>query len=245
MKKVIKKIVNKMGYDITAKEVVKIQPVSTLDKMESAMHRLKTIGVNPNAIIDVGAAAGNWTKLAQKFWPNAKFHLIEPLQEQNKYLIPLKEKFPDSVFIHQGVAGDQLGKIEFTVSADLDGSGVYAKGEGEVREINVITIDSIFSEKKIRNLIKLDTHGYEIPILEGAKQILETTDALIIEVYGFYVSPTGPLFHELSDYLLKKGFRLFDIVDVMRRKHDLAFWQADAVYLRADHPIFSNNKYQP
>jgi hypothetical protein len=72
---------------------------------------------------------------------------------------------------------------------------------------------------------------------------LKNTIVIVVEVYGFHVSPTGQLFHDVSGYLLGKGFRLFDIVDVMRRAKDNAFWQADAVYLKKDHPVFSNNQY--
>ena len=105
-------------------------------------------------------------------------------------------------------------------------------------------IDDIVTKDGGPFLIKLDTHGYEIPILEGAIKTLENTEAMIIEVYGFYVSPTAVLFHKLSEYLEKLGFRLFDIVDVMRRENDNAFWQADAVYLRIENSVFKENHYK-
>ena len=69
--------------------------------------------------------------------------------------------------------------------------------------------------------------------------MLEKTVAIIFEVYGFNISPTGKLFHEVTIYLSDKGFRLFDIVDVTRRPADNAFWQADAVYRQKSNQVFN------
>ena len=59
-----------------------------------------------------------------------------------------------------------------------------------------------------------------------------------MEVYGFKISPTCLVFHEMSDYSSQLGFKLIDIVDIMRRPGDQVFWQADAFYIRKDHPVF-------
>jgi len=106
-----------------------------------------------------------------------------------------------------------------------------------------VRLDDVITNQSKNILLKLDTHGYEIPIFEGAQLILPHTDVIIVEIYGFYVSPTGKLFHEISVFLKNKGFRLFDLVDIMRRPSDNAFWQADAIYLKESHEVFSSNKY--
>jgi len=41
----------------------------------------------------------------------------------------------------------------------------------------------------------------------------------------------------------KKGFRLIDIVDVMRRTKDQAFWQCDAFFVPVNHPAFLYNSF--
>ena len=110
----------------------------------------------------------------------------------------------------------------------------------------MLSLDSVYknSVRKGPLLLKLDTHGYEIPIFEGANSVLADAMAVIVEVYGFYVSPTARLFHDVSDYLSNRGVRLFDIVDVMRREKDGAFWQADAVFVREDQGLFADNSYK-
>ena len=213
------------------------------DTMKGTMHRLKMLGIVPDNIVDIGAAAGKWTAKALSYWPDAHYVLIEPLEEQVSTLDRLTAKYAN-IHYHTGVAGSVSGTVPFLVTDDLDGSGVYGKEGANVRELPVLTVDSITSQKQGSFLMKLDTHGYEVPVLKGAQQTLKHTDVLIIEVYGFKVSPTALLFHQLSSWLEEKGFRLFDIVDVMRRQKDLAFWQADAVYLKENHQLFQNNGYR-
>jgi FkbM family methyltransferase len=52
-------------------------------------------------------------------------------------------------------------------------------------------------------LLKLDTHGFEVPILEGARTVLSQTSMLIIEAYNFPLCPGALRFCELTTYLEK------------------------------------------
>ncbi len=93
-------------------------------------------------------------------------------------------------------------------------------------------------------LIKLDTHGFEVPILDGAAETLSKAELLVIEGYNFKLRPGCLRFHELCDYLEQRGFRCFDLVDVLRRPSDGALWQFDLFFVRANRPEFSSNSYR-
>jgi hypothetical protein len=69
-------------------------------------------------------------------------------------------------------------------------------------------------------MIKLDTHGVEIPILEGAKRTLENTNVLVIEAYNFTFGDVAVPFWELCRYLLRLGFRPLDMFDILYREVD-------------------------
>ena len=55
-------------------------------------------------------------------------------------------------------------------------------------------------------LIKLDTHGFEVPILKGAQETLQQTNLLVIETYNFQLQPTSLRFHEMCSYMEFGGF---------------------------------------
>jgi FkbM family methyltransferase len=237
IKSLILNTVRKAGYDI-----LKPHAAKSGNSMRAGISRLALKNIQPGTIIDVGAASGQWTLMAMDYWPGAQYRLIEPLQEQKSVLDALRAQ-KANVHYHIAVAGARAGEISFNVSSDLDGSGVYEENAPDARKVPVMRIDDIVAGSKGPYLLKLDTHGYEMPILEGATQTLQQTLALIIEVYGFRVSPTCLLFHELSQKIDSFGFRLVDMVDVTRRKKDNAFWQADAIYIRKDHPVFADNSF--
>ena len=240
IKTIIKNLVSKTGYSIHKNTPANFAQQPQESSMNEGLKRMMKLGISPSTVIDVGAAQGSWTKNLLNLWPKADFHLIEPLKENLPHLSELKNSY-SNIKYHLAVAGESAGEVNILVSPDLDGSGIYGTDNGNTRPVPVMMIDSIPGTERV--LIKLDTHGYEVPILKGAKKTLESTELLVIEVYGFRISPTCLLFHELSDYLDHLGFRLVDIVDIMRRPGDNAFWQADAFYLRKDHPVFANNSY--
>ena len=92
-------------------------------------------------------------------------------------------------------------------------------------------------------LLKFDTHGYEVPILRGARKTLENTNVIIMEVYNFYITEHTLLFSEMCDYLSKLGFRCYDLAEPMLRLYDSSFWQVDLFFCRHDSPIFSYSQY--
>jgi hypothetical protein len=93
-------------------------------------------------------------------------------------------------------------------------------------------------------LIKLDTHGFEVPILEGASDILHETNLAIIEAYNFKLCEGALKFQELIEYMHKKGFGVIDISEPLWREKDLAFWQFDLFFVPLSRPEFSSNTYR-
>jgi FkbM family methyltransferase len=247
MKKYIKSLFNTLGYEIR-KTPHNINILTTDDNtMLSGLERSKKWINKPFTIMDVGAAAGTWTEKTLKIWGDSNYILFEPLQERETDLNILKSKYPNNkIDLVFKLVGESKGTVPFTVSEDLDGSGVYQVGGGNnVREIEVTSIDETVKglNASAPYVIKLDTHGYEIPIIKGAMNTLKQTELIIIEVYGFYVSPTAVLFWEVCQYLDNLGFRLVDLVDTMRRSKDNAFWQCDMFFLKKESKIFDNNQY--
>ncbi len=91
--------------------------------------------------------------------------------------------------------------------------------------------------------LKFDTHGYENAILDGSTETLQKTQAIVMEYYGFQVAPDSDLFWQMCDRLNHAGFRLCDIVEVVRRPGDSMFWQCDAFFLRNDFSQWNRSTY--
>ena len=238
-KKIINTLLLNFGFQI---HYIKKEK-SFSNSMEAGLRRISD-KLTINTIIDIGAAAGTWTEKCLTIWKDANYVLFEPLEERVQNLKILKDKNIQTNITHiKAAAGNENRKISFSISDDLDGSGIY--GAGTLREVDLFRVDDVLlnSSNTGPYILKLDTHGFEIPIFEGATKVLKNTVLIIVEVYGFYVAPNSLLFWEICQYLDAKGFRLFDIVDPMRRPIDEAFWQCDAFFIKKDSFLFNNNSY--
>lgn len=217
----------------------------TPSTMNGGLARARERKHRPATVIDVGAAEGKWSLQAMEFWPEAEYLLVEPLEERRKQLERLAGTHRN-VHIVNAAAGAEAGEVDFFVTDDLDGSGIADNGTGAVaHKVAVVSVDEVIRHLQLKPpyLLKLDTHGYEAPILRGAADTLRHSELLIIECYGFHVAPGCLLFWELCQRLDTAGFRVIDIVDVIRRRGDLGFWQCDAFFIPRGHECFSRNTF--
>ncbi len=213
--------------------------------MEAALARVAALGVSPATLIDVGAASGDWARSARSMFPDTRCLLIEPISSRRGALDNLASGWPGCV-VESVVAGESAGSVGFNITDDPDGSGVYGRGGGG-KLVNVAqeTIDRLVAKHALPGpyLLKLDTHGYELPIFRGAAATLEKTDLIVVEAYGFRPSPTAVRYWELCAWLHELGFTPVDLAGLMGRKRDGLFWQADLLLLRNDHPALAVNDY--
>lgn len=243
---IVKKIFRSFGLEITTKRKTNSK-VDHQPHMLRGLHASKVLLDDVRTVIDVGAAAGTWSLSAKQVWPNASFLLFEPLAERKELLEDLVRKHPNFYYVN-AAAGNEPGRLSFRIANDLDGSGVARAGETDLnlRSVDLTRIDAEVQKRNLKGpyVIKLDTHGFEVPIIEGCSRIIHETVLFIIECYGFQIADNSLLLWEMCRHMDQQGFRLFNIVDVMNRKKDGAFWQCDAFFIRKDHPMFNDNKYQ-
>lgn len=212
--------------------------------MDGLLARAAARGVAPGTVIDIGASDGIWSLRAHRHFPRSRFLLFEPLAERQAALDRLHTKHGFEIVA--AAAGAQSGSISFAVEAELDGSGVAQPGESGTRQVALATIDASVEKRQLPGpyCLKLDTHGYELPVLAGATSVLAQTELLIIEAYNFTLSPGCLRFHELCAWLETRGFRCCDLADPMRRPRDGALWQMDLAFAPARSPLFAQNGYR-
>jgi len=212
--------------------------------LEGALERCK--GRNPNiqTVIDIGASNGMWTEKCVKFFPDAYYFLVEAQKPHEEGLRELKKSIPKMDYI-VAAAGDTVGEIYFD-NTDLFG-GVAAHEPFAENNITVpvTTIDTQVRERGLTPpfLLKLDTHGFEIPIFEGARETLKQTELLVVETYNYTISPESLRFHEMCAYLEIQGFRCVDICDPLHRPKDRSLWQFDIFFAPVNSVAFQSDGY--
>ncbi|MDA1280210.1 MAG: FkbM family methyltransferase [Chloroflexi bacterium] len=209
------------------------------------MARLATRDIDVGCVIDIGASNGAWTRLAVKHFPNARFLAIEALEERRPDLEALKQELPGVDYVIAAASNRHGDTVSLVVSDDLDGSTVGGRIEGNTRSVPTVSVDALVVENDLPGpfVLKLDTHGFELPIIDGAAGTLKNTSAIIIEVYNFPITDSALMFHEMCTKLGSLGFRCADLADPLFRPSDKVLWQMDFVFLPGTHPVFAHATY--
>jgi len=225
----------KLGYSISSVDL----------SMEGCFKRCINRGVKINGVIDVGAAVGNWSKMALKYLPQAQYLLIEAQLAHQPALEALKKKHANIHFI-TAAAGNRLGKVYFDNKNLLGGQVLEKPVPSDCIEVPVTTIDAAIKKSGLPPpyLIKLDTHGYEVPILEGASEALKHTNLLIIEAYNYQITKDSLRFFELCQYMSTLGFSPIELADCMLRPHDNSLWQMDIFFIPSNSKTFEHSGYK-
>lgn len=229
-----------LGYELRSRA-----PVGNPLTMAGALERATARGLDVKTVVDIGAAAGRWTRKTLPLFPDARFLLLDPLEERHADLEALHREHSRVDFLI-AAAGDSVGEAALTVASDLDGSGIYDGNSPAARKVPLVTLDSVLGERALPGpyLLKFDTHGFELPILAGATEALRETALIVMEVYNFQLTARSLRFHEMCAHLDTLGFRCADVADVSLRPRDKLLWQADFFFLPKNSPLFEYPAYR-
>ena len=207
------------------------------------LHGLKLRGHQFSEIIDIGASDGRWSRTSVMFFPEAIYSLIEPNKEHFAGIKKFLEEFPTCYHIASAGASC-TGHIKFSFDPSNPFGGVVSHtSDGDA--IPCISVDDVIGKSKNKGsvLLKLDTHGYEIPILEGATKSLSKIDAIIMECYTHRFNDNSLNFWEICSYMDKIGYMCIDSADPLTRGSDQTLWQIDLLFVKKQRPECLDRKY--
>jgi FkbM family methyltransferase len=222
-------------------EIVTLRAMST----DRALWRVANRDLEIGTVIDIGASDGRWSGVCAKHYPDAHYLLIEAQDLHEEALKAYVSAHPKAQYV-LAAAGDACGEIYFDDSDLFTGFASKIRSEGARKVVRQTTIDHEIGASSLPGpyMIKLDTHGYEVPILCGATEILRNTNLLVIETYNFRLIESCLLFHEIIAYMRERGFGVVDMSEPHWRVLDFAFWQIDLFFVRLDRPEFLVNTYR-
>jgi FkbM family methyltransferase len=198
-----------------------------------------------HTVIDVGASDGHWSLEAKRFFPASSFFLVEAQAVHETRLQRFCRSHPWARFVI-AAASDRPGEVWFDDSDPFGGQASVTRSSHARTAIPAVRIDDVVRDNQLLGpyVIKLDTHGYEVPILDGAAETLRNTELVIIETYNFKLTDQSLRFHEMVSFMEARGFRVIDFSEPLWRKKDRAFWQFDLFFLRSTHEVFSHTGYR-
>ncbi len=122
------------------------------------------------------------------------------------------------------------------------------KNDGKQRDIDIITLDELIQSGTINNpeLIKLDIQGFELEALKGASLTFGHTEVYILEVslIPFTDNPGMPLIGEVINFMLERGYVVYDFPGFARRPLDGALGQCDICFVKREGFLRKSNEWK-
>lgn len=218
----------------------KIDPLAELSSpADQFFYILASTGYQPHTVLDIGANRGGWTKKILKYFPEAKYYLLEPQVLLKENLAALSAENPNVVVSFLG-AGSSTGTSVFTVNADRDDSSTFSMTAEEAAhrgfkqmEMPVTTVDDFMIEKQISELsiLKIDAEGVDLDVLQGARVALSQADYVFVEcaiLRGDVENTLAAVVNKMD----REGFKLVDVTDFNRTQKLKALWLIEAAFVR-------------
>ena len=175
-----------------------------------------------NCFLDIGSNIGYYSILARKSNPGIKVYAFEPATGPLYYLKRNIEEnqFNNGISVFDFALSDKIGEIEFYEVANdkYDYLKYNLAGEGNTgtkttsrnfikNTVKTTTLSQFINSEKLLkiDLIKIDTEGTEIDILNSGKQIIRSFEPIIICETLF-----NTIENELDDFFKELNFEFYN-----------------------------------
>ena len=225
------------------------QPPFGLDKYADI--KLVLAGHPMRTLIDIGANVGQTARELRKAWPDAEIHCCEPVPTTFNAL-KAAVGGDARTHCHPVAIGARHETLEMHLAQGGDRSDISSLHAGHPAldgarithiPVQVIPLTELFEQQGITHadLLKIDTEGHDLAVLDGAAPLLASGRIGLVDVEvgmnrdnTFHV-PLGLMQQRLEDL----GYRLFGIYDQMQE------WPTKRPVLRRCNAVFIPERMAP
>jgi FkbM family methyltransferase len=220
----------------------------SIPSVDWSLRNARKNGFSPEAIIDVGAYVGSWTRMVNRIFPEVKILAVEPQHDKGKDLQQLSRSL-EGVQYEKALLGSKQGEkvtlhLNETVSSVLPEKRSKAPGQ---EERVLVTLDALVDGTVFQHpdLLKLDVQGYELEVLKGFEQTLASSppEMIQMEVSLIEINEGAPLFRDVIAFMRNHEYRLYDICSLIRRPLDDALWQIDVLFVTEGSELVSSHQW--
>lgn len=171
---------------------------------------LKQLSPHIETFIDVGANVGDWTEYLIQH-SQATGYLFEPsIHCVNR----LRERFAGTSIIIRPVSvadfsGSAILNEEINCGLGSSLANIQHRNKTIPKKTTVTTLDlEFYNAKQSISFLKIDTEGYDLRVMKGAKQLLRRVRFLQFEYNSYWLSANSSL-AEANRFLSELGFCIF------------------------------------
>ncbi len=197
---------------------------------------LVTAHFTPKFVLDIGARCGDWANNARHEWPDVNLLLVEGNPECEETLKKSGYRYKIALL------SDSEKGVDFYTSRDLpmstgcsyyiEKTGYFDGEKGVILKLKTTTLDKLCEHLLFPKplLIKVDTQGSELDILQGGSKTLEKADAVILELSRTEFNIGAPLCDVVNDWMDTNGWKVSAVLS--DSVTGIGAIQNDVLYLR-------------
>jgi FkbM family methyltransferase len=213
---------------------------------------MRWLGVD--TVLDVGANIGQYADALRSSGFDGRIVSFEPLGDAYAQLAHRAGKDPRWTAAHTAI-GAEPGTLEIHIAANSHSSSVLPMNDAHLdaaphsrtvgtESVPVTTIADVIATHDIvpeRTLLKIDTQGYEKPVLDGAGELLGQFAMLQLELSFVPLYDGQALYPELVERLTSLGFEWYGVDAAFVDPRTGRMLQVDGLFARssllADRPV--------
>jgi FkbM family methyltransferase len=200
-----------------------------------------------DTVIDVGANDGGYGRFLRSGGYTGSILSFEPLADAHEQLCIAAAKSTNWHVAPRMALGDEDSEVEIHLAGNSTSSSIlpmeelHALAEPRSRYIGVQRVplhrlDNVEHEV-IRHgkliLLKIDTQGYEMPVLKGSQHILDRVCGVQIELSLSPLYDGQIQYREMINWLSDKGFELWNVMPGFVDQRSGRMLQMDGVFFRS------------
>ncbi|MDP2231493.1 FkbM family methyltransferase [Methylotenera sp.] len=199
-----------------------------------------------DTVIDVGANDGGYGKALRRGGYSDAILSFEPLESAHVKLVHASRGDVAWEIAPRMAIGSSNGEIEINVAGNSYSSSILpmqSLHEALVPQSRYVGTEKVplnrldavahpFIEQSNNLLLKIDTQGYELPVLEGAESLLKRVRGIQLEMSLVPLYEGQMLYKETIDWLEAKGFELWSVMPGFVDRTSGRMLQMDGVFFR-------------
>jgi len=224
-KRGLKKLLDLVGYQVVSKDQFGINILADLKTILGSEKKM--------ILFDVGANLGQTTLEFADTFSKSSIYSFEPdpetfskLTEQTKLLTNVSaynlgfgsQQEELQMNINRNTGGNSILAVSNTIKKFTSGHWTETIGQ---RKVEINTLNSFCQMHKISSIdiLKIDTQGYELKIIEGGDKVVSAafTKVIFIEVLFVELYKDQAYFTDIYKILTERGFKLVGFYNTFRK----------------------------
>jgi FkbM family methyltransferase len=171
----------------------------------------------PYRILDIGANVGQFHQIAKKTFPEGYIFSIEASKECEPYLKQITDHYLIAMLAKDNSKYDFYSrKNDPTCTGNSiykELTQFYSDDQLDIIKKKGIKLDDLFTEDTEFDLIKIDTQGSELDIINGGSKLCSKAKGILLEVSLTQYNENAPLYDEVIQFMDNFNFKIGEILD--------------------------------